>query len=164
MDQSTNGNKKIMAVIGLLVIVAVIGVGFVASSGKKDNTVSVATATPDSSTGASPAASSAVEAASTSGFKDGTYSATGTYNTPGGQESITVSLTVDDGKVTNTSATASGNDNNSKQYQSMFIANYKSQVVGKSLEDISLSRVSGSSLTSGGFNKAVSDIESQAKA
>jgi hypothetical protein len=36
-------------------------------------------------------------------------------------------------------------------------------VVGKKLDDIKVSKVAGSSLTSGGFNQAVADIKTQAQ-
>ena len=38
------------------------------------------------------------------------------------------------------------------------------EVVGKALDDLNVSRVAGSSLTSGGFNAAVDDIKEQAAA
>jgi hypothetical protein len=38
------------------------------------------------------------------------------------------------------------------------------EVVGKSLDDIKVSKVAGSSLTSGGFNKAIEQIKTDATA
>lgn len=97
-------------------------------------------------------------------YENGTYSATGSYDTPGGEESITVSVTIVDDVITATNAQASGNDHDSEEYQSMFIANYKSLIIGKSIDSVSLSRVSGSSLTSNGFNDALDAIKQQADA
>jgi hypothetical protein len=49
-------------------------------------------------------------------------------------------------------------------YQGLFIANYKQYVIGKSIDSLNLSEVSGSSLTSSGFNAAVAEIKAQASA
>jgi hypothetical protein len=67
------------------------------------------------------------------------------------------------GVITGTSATGGANDPEASQYQSQFISGYKSLVVGKSIDSVSLSRVSGSSLTSQGFNNALQQIKNQAK-
>ena len=72
-------------------------------------------------------------------------------------------MTLKDGAVTETSATSGAIDDEGKEYQSDFIAGYKQQVVGKKVDTISLSRVSGSSLTSQGFNNALKQIETQAQ-
>ena len=45
--------------------------------------------------------------------------------------------------------------------QERFDAVYKTEVVGKKLTDINLSRVGGASLTSKAFNEAVADIIKQ---
>lgn len=97
-------------------------------------------------------------------FKDGTYTATGSYSTPGGRESVTVTVTLKSDIVTEVNTTGSATRGDSAEYQSAFLSGYKSQVVGKSISSISLSRVAGSSLTSDGFNKALDSIENDAKA
>jgi uncharacterized protein YpmS len=74
------------------------------------------------------------------------------------------SVTADATSQTTASSSSGANDPEAREYQSMFISGYKQQVVGKRISDISLSRVSGSSLTSQGFNSAIQKIESQAKA
>ena len=51
-----------------------------------------------------------------------------------------------------------------KKSEQQFIDGYKSLVVGKDISSISLNRVSGSSLTSQGFNSAIQKIKSQAQA
>ncbi|MHD0330680.1 hypothetical protein ACY18M_17150, partial [Proteus mirabilis] len=57
-----------------------------------------------------------------------------------------------------------GQRGESREYQAKFASGFKTLVVGKKIDEVSLSRVAGSSLTSGGFNAALADIESQAKA
>lgn len=49
-----------------------------------------------------------------------------------------------------------------EQYQSEFIGGIQDVVVGKNLDDLSVDRVGGSSLTSGGFNAAVAEIRTEA--
>jgi uncharacterized protein with FMN-binding domain len=163
MNQSNSANKKIMAVVGLLVIVAAIGLGYAVSAGKKSDTASL-TPTPAASPGPGTTAVPTVASANTAGYKDGTYTATGSYDTPGGPESLNLSVTIKNGAVAGTSATGSGRDHDSVNYQGRFISGYKSLIIGHSIDAISLSRVSGSSLTSQGFNDALSQIKSQAKA
>lgn len=120
-------------------------------------------ATTDSSTKANTSQETASQASGAT-FKDGAYKATGSYTSPGGNEQITVNITLKDGVVTDTSATSGANDPTAKQFQGEFIANYKDQVVGKKISVIKLSHVSGSSLTSQGFNSALEQIQQQAKA
>ncbi|WP_336628922.1 MULTISPECIES: hypothetical protein [unclassified Microbacterium] len=50
-----------------------------------------------------------------------------------------------------------------EHYQSQFIGGISAQVVGKKLDEISVSRVSGSSLTSKGFTQALATIRTEAK-
>ena len=45
----------------------------------------------------------------------------------------------------------------------LFASGFKALVVGKKITDVNLDKVSGSSLTSGGWNEAITKIEAQAK-
>jgi uncharacterized protein with FMN-binding domain len=102
---------------------------------------------------------------STSGeYADGTYTADGSYQTPETVEEISVTLTVADGLVTEVEVTGDPQARESEQYQGQFIDGISDEVVGKSLDEIEVSRVAGSSLTSGGFNEAVESIKEQAAA
>jgi hypothetical protein len=94
-------------------------------------------------------------------FADGTYNAQTNYRTPGGAYKITVSLTVKDDVVTNSNVSYDASTAKDVHSQA-FSAAYKSQVVSKNLEAINLSRVGGSSLTTGAFNKALTEIKAQA--
>lgn len=106
----------------------------------------------------------AAAAASKSAYKDGTYSADGSYDTPESSEHISVSVTLQNGLITATNITSTPRERQSQQYQTKFISGYKSLVLGKPIEEVRLSRVSGSSLTSAGFNAALGAIKNQAKA
>ncbi len=94
-------------------------------------------------------------------YSDGTYRAEGTYANPGGQSSITVSLTLKDDVVTDLSLKP-GATGTSLQYQNKFIGGAPDRVIGKSLNDVKVSKVSGSSLTSDGFNQALEEIKADA--
>ena len=96
-------------------------------------------------------------------FKDGTYSASGSYQAPSGTESIQVALTVKGNVVTNVVATPSAISSMSARWQARFVSGISQLVVGKNLNEVSVSQVSGSSLTSNGFNNAVDQIKAQAK-
>ena len=102
------------------------------------------------------------ESGTESAYADGSYTATGSYSTPGGSENVTVTVTLADDVITGVTATGSARGGTSAQYQSQFLANYERQVVGKSIDEVSLSRVSGSSLTSRGFNAAINEIRRNA--
>jgi len=97
-------------------------------------------------------------------YKDGTYTATGSYDSPAGIESVNVSVTLSDDIVVSSSVTPLAEDGRSMGYQEMFIDAYKQYVVGKSLDSIHLDVVSGSSLTPKGFNDALITIKSEALA
>ncbi|MCM3780196.1 FMN-binding protein [Microbacterium hydrocarbonoxydans] len=97
-------------------------------------------------------------------YKDGTYEAEGSYQTPETVETISVSLTIADGVVESVEVTGDPQARESEQYQGQFIDGISDEVVGKSLDEIEVSRVAGSSLTSGGFNEAVASIKEQAAA
>ncbi len=97
-------------------------------------------------------------------YKNGTYTAVGSYESPAGIESIGVSLTIKNDSISAASVTPMPNDGTSSYYQQRFADGYKSMVVGKSVDSVNLDVVSGSSLTPIGFNKALAAIKAKAKA
>ena len=101
-------------------------------------------------------------ATSGAGYKDGTYSADGTYKSPNGTETVGVQLTLANGTVSAVEITEHPSNPNTRKFQGQFAGGIAAQVVGKSLDEIKVSKVAGSSLTSGGFNQAVEEIKSQA--
>lgn len=167
-SESTGKSKAIPAIIGLIVIVAIgAGIALWAAPGDADEaataspTPSVAStspASPDATTG------STTPSSATSAYQDGTYEAQGDYDSPGGNETVSVSVTLKNGVVTDSTVTTSARNPTGKRYQSLFVENYKEQVTGKNINDIRLSKVSGSSLTSSGFNNALARIKADAKA
>jgi len=99
---------------------------------------------------------------SASGYKDGTYSADGNYRSPNGTETVGVQLTLANGTVSAVEITQHPSNPNTRKFQGEFASGIADQVVGKSLDEIKVSKVAGSSLTSGGFNQAVEAIKAQA--
>lgn len=96
------------------------------------------------------------------GYNDGTYTAEGSYQTPETVEQISVTLTLEEGVVSEVSVEGDPQAPETEQYQGAFIGGIAEEVVGVAIDELDVSRVSGSSLTSGGFNAAVEDIKSQA--
>ncbi len=126
-------------------------------------TPTTATSSPQPTTEASPSATGSESAAvSDSTYKDGTYTADGSYQTPETVEKVSVTVTVADDTVTAVEVTGDPQAPESKNYQSKFISGISAQVVGKKLDEISVDKVSGSSLTSGGFNQALDTIRTEA--
>lgn len=120
---------------------------------------SSAAGAPASSTpaaGSSPAAGGA-------GYKDGTYSADGNYVSPNGTETVGVQLTLASGKVTDVQITQHPSNPNTRKFQGEFAGGIAEQVVGKDIDELNVSKVAGSSLTSGGFNQALEQIKSEAQ-
>lgn len=96
-------------------------------------------------------------------YKDGSYSVTGTYTSPAGSESLGVSITIQDDVITGVSLNKLATNKKSIDFQSLFEEGIAGAVVGKKLDDASVSKINGSSLTPNGFNMAVAEIISQAK-
>ncbi len=91
------------------------------------------------------------------------YTENSSYLTPARTEhKMAVTLSIADGIVTDASVTYDGqSDGFSNPNHERFNAAYKTEVIGKKLSDVSLSRVGGASLTSKAFNEAVAKIVAQ---
>jgi uncharacterized protein with FMN-binding domain len=97
-----------------------------------------------------------------SGYADGDYEAEGSYINPGGESSVKVELTISDGTISDVDVTPQATDGTSKQFQTKFAGGVANEVVGKSLDDLDVQKVAGSSLTSEGFNDAIESIKAEA--
>ncbi|AWB94227.1 hypothetical protein C3E78_16470 [Aeromicrobium chenweiae] len=124
-----------------------------------------AASSPETSASASPSDAAGTDGADsgTGTFADGDYSAEGSYSNPGGQSTVKVDLTLADGKVSDVTVTPEAENSTSKQYQTKFAGGIAKEVVGKSLDELKVSKVSGSSLTSQGFNQAIDAIKDEAR-
>lgn len=97
-------------------------------------------------------------------YTDGTYTAEGSYATPESVESIIVTVTLEGDAITDVEVSGDPQRSESVQYQGQFIGGIADEVVGQDIDEIAVSRVAGSSLTSGGFNQAIEAIKSEAAA
>jgi len=149
-QQSSRHTRQIVAALAVLIVIVAIVAA--ATLGKDDDSAS----TGDPNTTSQPAMQNA-------SYKDGSYRATGGYNSPGGAEKITVNITLQNGKIADTSVIPGADGGEAAAYQNNFISGYKTQVVGKDINGVRLSRVAGSSLTSQGFNNAIQQIKDQAR-
>jgi len=102
--------------------------------------------------------------ATSSAYKDGTYSATGNYTSPAGQETVDVTVRIANGIVTDAQFTGHGQNPVSQMRQQAFKEGFQAQVVGKPIDQISLGVVNGSSLAPKGFIDALNKIKVEAQA
>ena len=157
-DQNKKSNVVGFSVIGvILVILAGLGILFF----NKKTPV-------DLSTLPTPVGTTTDVVATTPGkktvYKSGTYTAEGSYNSPAGLDTIDVTVTLVNDVITDATVVAKAEHPESRQYQNKFISGFKQYVVGKNIDEVSLSRVSGASLTPKGFTDALSKIKLEAKA
>lgn len=145
--------KKISPVIIALIVVVLVGISVAAVVIAKQPQGTAVVGTKNAAT-----------AQHMGTYKDGTYTEKGRYASPGGGESIDVTVTIASNIITSASVTGNATSTEAKDYQTEFISGYKSSVVGKNVDEVSLSRVAGSSLTSGGFNSALELIKVDAGA
>ncbi len=75
------------------------------------------------------------------------------YTSPAGPESIKVSITTQNGIITNVMATPLATAPISLKLQTAFADNVSKSVVGKNLKGLKVDTVSGASLTTGAFNE-----------
>lgn len=151
--------SALVGVAGLFVLAGCSGAADAQDSTSTDTGSSSSSSSSTSSSSTSPSSDS-----STTTYTDGTYTADGSYQTPESVESISVTLTIADGVVTDVEVTGDPQARETEEYQSKFISGISDEVVGVALDDLNVSRVSGSSLTSNGFNAAVESIKEQAAA
>lgn len=95
-------------------------------------------------------------------YADGTYTAEGEYATPDTVERIEVTITLTDNVIASVDVTGAPMRPETVRFQGQFVEGIADEVVGVAIDRINVKRVAGSSLTSGGFNKAVDAIKAQA--
>ena len=119
----------------------------------------------DTDTGGDTGTDSGGDTGSDSGaYADGTYDASGSYQAPSGTETVDVTVTLEGGVITDVQVVGNATDPEAQQHQGEFIGGIAAVVVGQPIDAIQVSKVAGSSLTSGGFNKAIDEIKAEAAA
>lgn len=136
---------------------------FAAVSHTSIRAVSNAQPVADSRTSQSPSVTKRA-VVNSSGYKNGTYDAGSAYYVPDGNENIQVSLTLENGLITDAAIRNSEGDSTSAIYQQYFESQYKSYVIGQKISGLRLSVIAGASDTTQGFNDAISQIASKAQA
>ncbi|MDO8335888.1 MAG: calcium-binding protein [Candidatus Saccharibacteria bacterium] len=156
---NTGTKKKAIISVTVIGATALLIVGAVIVKGQVKTETSTATTSTTT-----PATKSTNDSSTTSSnnYKDGTYSADGSYSSPDGTQKIGLTITIADGTVTATSADNKANGLDSAQYEDQFISSYKNQIVGKKVSSLK-GTVSGDSLTLIGFEDALAQIQNQAK-
>jgi uncharacterized protein with FMN-binding domain len=165
--EKKNGLKKVV-LVGLLAAGAV---GAYSMTKKDSTTPDAAQNTPPEANGSTPPAvventvpvnvvpTEAVAAI----YKDGEYSVVGAYKSPAGPEEIDVKVTLKGDVITAIDVTPKAENEVSKKKQANFVDNYKPYVFGKKLDAVKVDKISGASLTTGGFNAALEKVKTQAK-
>lgn len=95
-------------------------------------------------------------------YADGTYTAEGDYVSPAGPSKVTVEVTLADDIVTAVTVTPLSTDSTAKGFQTQFADGIAAVIEGQDIDALSVSRVGGSSLTSGGFKDAIEKIKAEA--
>ncbi len=93
------------------------------------------------------------------GYKNGSYSVTASYISPAGAESFGLQIELANNIIINAVMTPLATNPISTKMQDGFQKGFKALVVGKSIDDVNLDKVSGASLTTKGFNDAIEKIK-----
>lgn len=155
MEQENNKNKSLP--ISIVVVVVLVVIGFYLYQSKRQVATKVMETTESSMTETNTNSMGVVS------YKDGTYKADGNYVSPGGPRDIGVTITLKNGVVTDSTFEGRATDPQSKRFQGEFSDNYKAMIVGKNISEVTLTKVSGSSLTPKGFMDALNKIKVEAK-
>lgn len=160
MRTLTDSKTAVALVAGLTLVGALAGCSTAAESVTE----------PDSGTGSEGSTDNGTDSGGTdsgtdagaSSYADGTYSASGEYQSPNGTETLDVTITLQDDAITAVEVVGHGGSPNTVRFQGEFAGGIGAAVVGKRIDEISVSKIAGSSLASGGFNAAVEQIKADA--
>ncbi len=160
MRTLTDSKTAVALVAGLTLVGALAGCSTAAESVTE----------PDSGTGSEGSTDNGTDSGGTDSgtdtgagsYADGTYSASGEYQSPNGTETLDVTITLQDDAITAVEVVGHGGSPNTVRFQGEFAGGIAAAVVGKRIDEISVSKIAGSSLASGGFNAAVEQIKADA--
>ena len=105
----------------------------------------------------------ATTTSSNASYKDGSYTEPGSYVSPGGEEHISVTLTLSKNVITAMKVITVRADPTATGYEGLFEGGIAAATVGKNINTLNIGVVAGSSLTSMGFNNALAKIKADAK-
>ncbi len=95
-------------------------------------------------------------------YRDGSFQANGTYQSPNGSENIIVVLELQNDIVTDVEITVNPNNPTTANYQGQFADGIGELVIGQDIDTLDVTIVAGSSLTSNGFREALNAIKADA--
>ncbi len=95
-------------------------------------------------------------------YTDGEYTASGSYQTPGGKEAIDVEISLSGDIVTAVVVHPQGLTPTALEFETLFAEGIGTEIIGKDIDTLSVSRIAGSTLTGGGFRRALDDIRKAA--
>lgn len=95
-------------------------------------------------------------------YRDGVYQANGTYESPNGSENIIVVIELENDIVTDVEITTNPNNPTTANFQSLFAGGIGDLVIGQDIDQLDVTVVAGSSLTSNGFRAALNAIKADA--
>jgi uncharacterized protein with FMN-binding domain len=93
-------------------------------------------------------------------YKDGEYTATGLY--ANGKKDIVVKVRLEKDKITTAEVTPTSTIRMSLGLQKKFAVAIPGVAVGRSIDDVVLDKLAGSSLTTKGWNDAIEKIKAEA--
>ncbi len=108
------------------------------------------------------ACSTEVEAPVDASYRDGSFQANGTYQSPNGSENIIVVIELENDIVTDVEITINPNNPTTANYQGQFADGIGDIVIGEDIDSLNVTVVAGSSLTSNGFREALTAIKADA--
>lgn len=113
-------------------------------------------------TGCATAAEAEAQAPVDASYRDGSYQANGTYESPNGSENIIVLIVLENDIVTDVEITTNPNNPTTANYQGQFADGIGELVIGEDIDTLDVTVVAGSSLTSNGFREALTAIKAEA--
>ena len=160
--ENAYSNSKKFIIIGLIAVVVLLAIGIWAWQKNKKSVVEL-----NDDINTIPKTdlinNSPPPAIVSSKYKYGTFTADGKYISPAGPESITISATIKDDFITDSTFLGHGIAATTKKMQAKFSEGFKEQVIGKLIDNVNLTVVNGSSLTPQGFMDALEKIKIQAE-
>lgn len=175
-------NNATPKIVGVIAMVAVLAVGsyVVLEKNSSDSTpVATVTSTPissgpdesevedetaetkpvDAGTQQTTPTSQTTQNTTTSSLRDGEYTATTSYEVPGGDtNTLTIVITMKDGVIVTAKSDSTYKDRESTRYIDGFESGLSGSVVGKDIKNIPQNRIGGASLTTRAFYTAINTI------
>lgn len=96
-------------------------------------------------------------------YKDGDYHNDGGYKSPGGQEKISVDVSLKDGAVSGVTMTYKESNPTSGTYLKKFSTQIGDKITGVPLKDVEVDKVAGASGTSKAFMESLKKIADDAR-